>query len=208
MKSVEFEIEIEYRQFNIINKKMVLTYDMYVHYITEKKPEKKDIQKRIEKLIPPTDREYMSIYSFSKNEAKFVFDEEKWFKEVLHTSIQPTINSFEKKLKIGKLPSMILQSVNFIDYIRFVEGSFRNYINKNTKIKSAICNSMQNQKELPLSYFHITYDGYFGYINISLKPEFRTNPMLLTPAKNVKKDFNFDDKVKVFLNLQKVKNRK
>ena len=57
-------------------------------------------------------------------------------------------------------------------------------------------------KKLSVSYFTFNYDAIRNGIIISLKPEFRINPLLFVkPIEEVKK-VNFDNSVKSLLKLK------
>ena len=173
--SPEFVI-LTYKNYTIRNKEMYLTFDIS---LIDNSIEKKDLEKILKQKIPYLDRDYIKLDSFTKKQVVYKFDEKKWFKDSNLDRIVDTQDRFEKRIKLQKLPNIISSSLNAFDSIKFVEESFRNYVEANNKIKKNISTCIKPAiRPFPMSYFKLTYDSYFNTINISLKPEFRIQPML------------------------------
>ena len=173
--SPEFVI-LTYKNYTIRNKEMYLTFDIS---LIDNSIEKKDLEKILKQKIPYLDRDYIKLDSFTKKQVVYKFDEKKWFKDSNLDRIVDTQDRFEKRIKLQKLPNIISSSLNALDSIKFVEESFRNYVEANNKIKKNISTCIKPAiRPFPMSYFKLTYDSYFNTINISLKPEFRIQPML------------------------------
>ena len=114
-----------------------------------------------------------------------------------------TPDRFEKKIKIGNLPSLVENNTNPVILDQIVNGTFRNLLNTDSKLKNKILKSMSELKEPLISYFLYKYDGSTNSIIISLKPEFRINPLLLIdnkPKKEVSK-MGFDKSVHTFISV-------
>lgn len=207
-----YELSIEYNRTYISKKKVYLVFNTNIVNFEDSKVDKEDLKKKLESKLP--DNKYFKIHNFSMKDVTYEFDLEKWFKKSITETIIDTADRFEKKIKMAKLPEIILNNVNQVVVEKLINETFRNYIEKNSKIKKAVLESMTCVTKACLSYFHFEYDSYFGTINISLRPEFRTNPILLfkadnlnKPKKEVKK-MGFDKSVYTLLKVNTSKNNR
>ena len=196
----DFDISFEYNKTYISNKKIFLDFDITILNYTDEKIEKNKIKKILEKQ----NNEYIKLISFSNKKVKYEFLISKWVKESCSNNIQDTFDRYEKRIKLNKLPSIISMYVEPLQTIKYVEGEFRNYIEKNGKLKNKLKECIKtNIKNLSPAYFKFSYDSYLNFISVSLKPEFRINPMLFLDkeTKEVKK-VNFDKSVYSLLGIK------
>lgn len=201
---MDYDVNLEYNKSYISNKKLNISYDVSVRKIDAKKNiETKELKKRITNIIPEKDRKYINIKSFTKKNAVLEFNSDKWFKDVVKETLVETPDRFEKIIKIGEIPSIINNSNNPLNVSSIIEQSFRNYLNSNKKLRTKIETCVKTAvKKLSVSYFTFNYDAIRNGIIISLKPEFRINPLLFVkPIEEVKK-VNFDNSVKSLLKLK------
>lgn len=201
---MDYDVNLEYNKSYISNKKLNISYDVSVRKIDAKKNiETKELKKRITNIIPEKDRKYIDIKSFTKKNAVLEFNSDKWFKDVVKETLVETPDRFEKIIKIGEIPSIINNSNNPLNVSSIIEQSFRNYLNSNKKFRTKIETCVKTAvKKLSVSYFTFNYDAIRNGIIISLKPEFRINPLLFVkPIEEVKK-INFDNSVKSLLKLK------
>ncbi len=199
MNTQGLEVNIEYNKFDIVNKQLVLIYDIKLVNFSDKNVSRQELETKIKKLIPKGEEKYISIKSFSTKNVYFVFDVDNWFKSKL--KLVDTENRYVKKILLNKLPTMILNNINAIDYTRIIEGSFRNYLTVNKELKQKITNSVA--ENLPLVYYRFKYDGSLNAIIVEVKEQFRHNIMaVLKSKKNPRKELkkmDFDSSVETYL---------
>ena len=199
MNTQGLEVNIEYNKFDIVNKRLVLIYDIKLVNFSDKNISKQELETKIKKLIPKGEEKYISIKSLSTKNVYFVFDVDNWFKSKL--KLVDTANRYVKKILLNKLPTMILNNINAVDYTRIIEGSFRNYLAVNQELKQKITNSVA--ENLPLVYYRFKYDGSLNAIIIEVKEQFRHNIMaVLKSKKNPRKELkkmDFDSSVETYL---------
>ena len=199
MNTQGLEVNIEYNKFDIVNKRLVLIYDIKLVNFSDKNISKQELETKIKKLIPKGEEKYISIKSLSTKNVYFVFDVDNWFKSKL--KLVDTANRYVKKILLNKLPTMILNNVNAVDYTRIIEGSFRNYLAVNQELKQKITNSVA--ENLPLVYYRFKYDGSLNAIIVEVKEQFRHNIMaVLKSRKNPRKELkkmDFDSSVETYL---------
>lgn len=213
MKS-DFELSLEYEKHYLKNKKIYIHFNYNIFSVElgefnnkEMDNREKEIKKRLIEQIPKDERIFFNISSYSRKYVEYEFDIEKWFKKSISQTIINTPDRFEKKIKVNKLPSMVLNYVDTIMVENIINGSFRNYLEKTPKVKKIILNSMTCVVKPLISYFSFKYDGFGNCIIISLKPEFRINPLVLIkadenkPKKEIKK-MGFDKTVYTLLSLK------
>ena len=199
MNTQSLEVNIEYNKFDIANKRLILIYDIKSVNFLDKNISKQELETKIKKLIPKGEEKYISIKSFSTKYVSFVFDIDSWFKSKL--KLVDTENRYVKKVLLNKLPTMILNNVNAVDYTKIIEGSFRNYLAVNKELKQKIANSVA--ENLPLVYYRFKYDGNLNAMRIEVKEQFRHNIMaILKSKKNPRKELkkmDFDSSVETYL---------
>lgn len=199
MNSQGLEVNIEYNKFDIVNKRLILIYDIKLVNFSDKNISKQELEIKIKKLIPKGEEKYIRIKSLSTKNVYFVFDADNWFKSRL--KLVDTANRYVKKILLNKLPTMILNNINAIDYTRIIEGSFRNYLAVNQELKQKITNSVA--ENLPLVYYRFKYDGSLNAIIVEVKEQFRHNIMaVLKSKKNPRKELkkmDFDSSVETYL---------
>ena len=199
MNTQSLEVNIEYNKFDIVNKQLILIYDIKLVNFSDKNVSKQELETKIKKLIPKGESKYIRIKSLSTKNVYFIFDADNWFKSKL--KLVDTANRYVKKILLNKLPTMILNNVNAVDYTRIIEGSFRNYLAVNQELKQKITNSVA--ENLPLVYYRFKYDGSLNAIIVEVKEQFRHNIMaVLTSKKNPRKELkkmDFDSSVETYL---------
>ena len=199
MNTQGLEVNIEYNKFDIVNKQLILIYDIKLVNFSDKNVSKQELETKIKKLIPKGECKYIRIKSLSTKNVYFIFDADNWFKSKL--KLVDTANRYVKKILLNKLPTMILNNVNAVDYTRIIEGSFRNYLAVNQELKQKITNSVA--ENLPLVYYRFKYDGSLNAIIIEVKEQFRHNIMaVLKSKKNPRKELkkmDFDSSVETYL---------
>lgn len=199
MNTQGLEVNIEYNKFDIVNKQLILIYDIKLVNFSDKNVSKQELETKIKKLIPKGEGKYIRIKSLSTKNVYFVFDADNWFKSKL--KLVDTANRYVKKILLNKLPTMILNNINAIDYTRIIEGSFRNYLAVNQELKQKITNSVA--ENLPLVYYRFKYDGSLNAIIVEVKEQFRHNIMaVLKSKKNPRKELkkmDFDSSVETYL---------
>ena len=199
MNTQGLEVNIEYNKFDIVNKQLILIYDIKLVNFSDKNVSKQELETKIKKLIPKGEEKYISIKSLSTKNVYFVFDVDNWFKSKL--KLVDTANRYVKKILLNKLPTMILNNINAVDYTRIIEGSFRNYLAVNQELKQKITNSVA--ENLPLVYYRFKYDGSLNAIIVEVKEQFRHNIMaVLKSRKNPRKELkkmDFDSSVETYL---------
>ena len=199
MNTQGLEVNIEYNKFDIVNKQLVLIYDIKLVNFSDKNVSKQELETKIKKLIPKGEGKYIRIKSLSTKNVYFIFDADNWFKSKL--KLVDTANRYVKKILLNKLPTMILNNVNAVDYTRIIEGSFRNYLAVNQELKQKITNSVA--ENLPLVYYRFKYDGSLNAIIVEVKEQFRHNIMaVLKSKKNPRKELkkmDFDSSVETYL---------
>lgn len=201
---LDYSIDFNFIKYTIKNKKIHLNFSIDIIYIEDVKLTDKQIEKEVIKYFV-NDIKYLEIFRLTKKEVELEFNIDKWYKDNISSGILDTPDKFEKKLKVNKLPITIVQNVEPYFINNYMDGSFRNYLNNNPKLKKLICSSIKTAvKELSLSYFKINFDGYSSCFNVSLKPEFRINPMLFVkPIQHTHYKIDFDQAVKNKLNRRK-----
>ena len=199
MNTQGLEVNIEYNKFDIVNKQLILIYDIKLVNFSDKNVSKQELETKIKKLIPKGEGKYIRIKSLSTKNVHFIFDVDSWFKSKL--KLVDTANRYVKKILLNKLPTMILNNINAIDYTRIIEGSFRNYLAVNQELKQKITNSVA--ENLPLVYYRFKYDGSLNAIIVEVKEQFRHNIMaVLKSKKNPRKELkkmDFDSSVETYL---------
>ena len=199
MNTQGLEVNIEYNKFDIVNKQLILIYDIKLVNFSDKNVSKQELETKIKKLIPKGEGKYIRIKSLSTKNVYFIFDADNWFKSKL--KLVDTANRYVKKILLNKLPTMILNNVNAVDYTRIIEGSFRNYLAVNQELKQKITNSVA--ENLPLVYYRFKYDGSLNAIIVEVKEQFRHNIMaVLKSKKNPRKELkkmDFDSSVETYL---------
>lgn len=193
--AITYELNIIFNKSYIKQKKLNLLYNLEI--IELEKSDYKDLKERILSLVPLFDKKYLKLESFDKKKAVFSFDSDKWLKENIGEEIRDTIDSCEKKIKVGRVPIFISQNIHPLELEKIVQQTFRNYLEKNNKLKNKISTCVKTVvKDLSMSYFDFSYDTYDNSIDIKLKAEFRANPMLFVkPIENPVKRTNFDKTV-------------
>ena len=206
MNTQSLEVNIEYNKFDIVNKQLILIYDIKLVNFSDKNVSKQELETKIKKLIPKGEGKYIRIKSLSTKNVYFDFDADNWFKSKL--KLVDTANRYVKKILLNKLPTMILNNINAIHYTRIIEGSFRNYLAVNQELKQKITNSVA--ENLPLVYYRFKYDGSLNAIIVEVKEQFRHNIMaVLKSKKNPRKELkkmDFDSSVETYLKF--VNNKK
>ena len=199
MNTQGLEVNIEYNKFDIVNKQLILIYDIKLVNFSDKNVSKQELETKIKKLIPKGEGKYIKIKSLSTKNVYFIFDADNWFKSKL--KLVDTANRYVKKILLNKLPTMILNNINAVDYTRIIEGSFRNYLSVNKELKQKIINSVA--ENLPLVYYRFKYDGSLNAIIVEVKEQFRHNIMaVLKSKKNPRKELkkmDFDSSVETYL---------
>ena len=199
MNTQSLEVNIEYNKFDIVNKQLILIYDIKLVNFSDKNVSKQELETKIKKLIPKGECKYIRIKSLSTKNVYFIFDADNWFKSKL--KLVDTANRYVKKILLNKLPTMILNNINAVDYTRIIEGSFRNYLAVNQELKQKITNSVA--ENLPLVYYRFKYDGSLNAIIVEVKEQFRHNIMaVLKSRKNPRKELkkmDFDSSVETYL---------
>ena len=199
MNTQGLEVNIEYNKFDIVNKQLILVYDIKLVNFSDKNVSKQELETKIKKLIPKGEGKYIRIKSLSTKNVYFIFDADNWFKSKL--KLVDTANRYVKKILLNKLPTMILNNINAVDYTRIIEGSFRNYLAVNQELKQKITNSVA--ENLPLVYYRFKYDGSLNAIIVEVKEQFRHNIMaVLKSKKNPRKELkkmDFDSSVETYL---------
>ena len=207
MNTQSLEVNIEYNKFDIVNKQLILIYDIKLVNFSDKNVSKQELETKIKKLIPKGEGKYIRIKSLSTKNVYFIFDADNWFKSKL--KLVDTANRYVKKILLNKLPTMILNNVNAVDYTRIIEGSFRNYLAVNQELKQKITNSVD--ENLPLVYYRFQYDGSLNAIIVEVKEQFRHNIMaVLKSKKNPRKELkkmDFDSSVETYLKFVNKKKR-
>ena len=203
----DFEISLEYNKTDIINKMLCLIYDVKIVNLSDEKVSKEQVLSEIKKEIPKADEKFIILKSYNNKKAIFSFDIDKWFDT--KNKILDTENRYVKKMLLSKIPTMILNNVNAVDYTRVIEESFRNYINKNKEIKNKITNSVA--ENLPLVYYRFKYEGVQNSIRIEVKEQFRHNILAVlrskkSPKKQLKK-MDFDSSVETYLKFTRKKKK-
>ena len=197
-----YQLKIDYNTSYVKDKKIYLVFDLETLVLTEEtKGKVSEIKDKLYEKIPSEDKEFIEVGKETTNEKGiYIFDVEKWIKRTIKETVINTADRFEKKLKIGKLPALISIYVNQSLIDKVVLGSFRNYIEKNSKLKKILLNSLPGNFK-SLSYLRFEYDSYFNYINFSLLPELRINPLLYINKEERKKSkkMTFDESVYAIL---------
>ena len=197
-----YQLKIDYNTSYVKDKKIYLVFDLEtLVLIEETKGKVSEIKDKLYEKIPSEDKEFIEVGKETTNEKGiYIFDVEKWIKKTIKETVINTADRFEKKLKIGKLPALISIYVNQSLIDKVVLGSFRNYIEKNSKLKKILLNSLPGNFK-SLSYLRFEYDSYFNYINFSLLPELRINPLLYINKEERKKSkkMTFDESVYAIL---------
>lgn len=207
MSKQNFEVNIEFNKTDIINKQLCLVFDIKLVNFSNEKIDNDQLLEKLNRLIPKTENKYISIKNHNTKSVIYVFDADKWFGS--KTKLIETENRYVKRLILNKLPTMILNNVNSVDYTRVVEESFRNYLTKNKELKEKISNSVA--ENLPFAYYRFEYDGNLNTMKIEVKEEFRHNIMAIlkskkNPRKQLKK-MDFDSSVETFLKFAKKKRK-
>lgn len=198
-----FEISLEYNRTNIINKTLCVIYDVKVVNFSNEKISKEMLKSEILKKIPKGEEKYMILKTYNNNSALFAFDVDKWFDNKI--KLAETENRYVKKLMLKRLPTMILNNVNSVEYTKIIEASFRNYLSKNQELKTSIAKSVA--ENLPFAYYRFKYDSSLNIMRIEVKEEFRHNIMAVlkskkNPNKKIKK-MDFDSSVETYLKFIK-----
>lgn len=193
---MDFDIQLDYNRLYISNKKVYLDFNLSIINFTDKKIKEEEIKRKLNQ------GEYIKIVNFNNKKVKYEFLLSKWLKDSCPNTIQDTVDRFEKKIKLNKLPTFISLYVEPLELIKLVECEFRNLLDKNSKLKNNLRNCIKTNIKLTPSHFKFTYDSYMNYILISLRPEFRINPLLfINKEKKEVKKINFDKSVRKILGI-------
>lgn len=197
------ELSLEFDKTYIKKKKLIIEYNISSFTLDGEEASEKEFEKKLNALIQPSEKAYVKLISFKKKSAIYEFNPEVWLKKTMSNVITNTPDRFEKKIKIGSLPSLVENNTNPVILDQIVNGTFRNLLNTDSKLKNKILKSMSELKEPLISYFLYKYDGNTNSIIISLKPEFRINPLLLINNKSKKKvsKMGFDKSVHTFISV-------
>lgn len=197
------ELSLEFDKTYIKKKKLIIEYNISSFTLDGEEASEKEFEKKLNALIQPSEKAYVKLISFKKKSAIYEFNPEVWLKKTMSNVITNTPDRFEKKIKIGSLPSLVENNTNPVILDQIVNGTFRNLLNTDSKLKNKILKSMSELKEPLISYFLYKYDGNTNSIIISLKPEFRINPLLLINNKSKKEvsKMGFDKSVHTFISV-------
>ena len=197
------ELSLEFDKTYIKKKKLIIEYNISSFTLDGEEASEKEFEKKLNALIQPSEKAYVKLISFKKKSAIYEFNPEIWLKKTMSNVITNTPDRFEKKIKIGSLPSLVENNTNPVILDQIVNGTFRNLLNTDSKLKNKILKSMPELKEPLISYFLYKYDGNTNSIIISLKPEFRINPLLLINNKSKKEvlKMGFDKSVHTFISV-------
>ena len=197
------ELSLEFDKTYIKKKKLIIEYNISSFTLDGEEASEKEFEKKLNALIQPSEKAYIKLISFKKKSAIYEFNPEVWLKKTMSNVITNTPDRFEKKIKIGSLPSLVENNTNPVILDQIVNGTFRNLLNTDSKLKNKILKSMSELKEPLISYFLYKYDGNTNSIIISLKPEFRINPLLLINNKSKKEvsKMGFDKSVHTFISV-------
>ena len=197
------ELSLEFDKTYIKKKNLIIEYNISSFTLDGEEASEKEFEKKLNALIQPSEKAYVKLISFKKKSAIYEFNPEVWLKKTMSNVITNTPDRFEKKIKIGSLPSLVENNTNPVILDQIVNGTFRNLLNTDSKLKNKILKSMPELKEPLISYFLYKYDGNTNSIIISLKPEFRINPLLLINNKSKKEvsKMGFDKSVHTFISV-------
>ena len=197
------ELSLEFDKTYIKKKNLIIEYNISSFTLDGEEASEKEFEKKLNALIQPSEKAYVKLISFKKKSAIYEFNPEVWLKKTMSNVITNTPDRFEKKIKIGSLPSLVENNTNPVILDQIVNGTFRNLLNTDSKLKNKILKSMSELKEPLISYFLYKYDGNTNSIIISLKPEFRINPLLLINNKSKKEvsKMGFDKSVHTFISV-------
>jgi hypothetical protein len=200
-----FEISLEYNRTDILNKLLVLIFDVKVVNFSEQKVDKNTLKEEILKKIPKGEEKFFYLRSYNNKNASFIFEINKWFDS--KNKLVETENRYVKRLILNRLPTLITNNVNAVDYTKVIEASFRNYLTKNMELKSKIASSVA--ENLPMVYYRFKYDGNLNAMKIEVKEQFRHNIMTVLKSKNNPrkelKKMDFDSSVETYLKFMKKK---
>jgi hypothetical protein len=200
-----FEISLEYNRTDILNKLLVLIFDVKVVNFSEQKVDKNALKEEILKKIPKGEEKFFYLRSYNNKNASFIFEINKWFDS--KNKLVETENRYVKRLILNRLPTLITNNVNAVDYTKVIEASFRNYLTKNMELKSKIASSVA--ENLPMVYYRFKYDGNLNAMKIEVKEQFRHNIMTVLKSKNNPrkelKKMDFDSSVETYLKFMKKK---
>ena len=172
-----FEISLEYNRTDILNKLLVLIFDVKVVNFSEQKVDKNALKEEILKKIPKGEEKFFYLRSYNNKNASFIFEINKWFDS--KNKLVETENRYVKRLILNRLPTLITNNVNAVDYTKVIEASFRNY------------------------------DGNLNAMKIEVKEQFRHNIMTVLKSKNNPrkelKKMDFDSSVETYLKFMKKK---
>jgi hypothetical protein len=200
-----FEISLEYNRTDILNKLLVLIFDVKVVNFSEQKVDKNALKEEILKKIPKGEGKFFYLRSYNNKNASFIFEINKWFDS--KNKLVETENRYVKRLILNRLPTLITNNVNAVDYTKVIEASFRNYLTKNMELKSKIASSVA--ENLPMVYYRFKYDGNLNAMKIEVKEQFRHNIMTVLKSKNNPrkelKKMDFDSSVETYLKFIKKK---
>lgn len=198
------ELSLEFDKTYIKKKNLIIEYNINSFTLNGEEASEKEFEKKLNALIQPSEKAYVKLISFNKKSAIYEFNPEVWLKKTISNVIINTPDRFEKKIKIGNLPSLVENSTNPVILDQIVNGTFRNILNTDSKLKNKILKSMSELNEPIISYFSYKYNGLNNSIIISLKPEFRINPILTLNVNKPKKEvakMGFDKSVHTFLSV-------
>lgn len=187
------EMSLEYNKTFIKNKKIFINFNIYS---TTNDNLKKRIFNKLQK-----DAMFFNIVKLNDKQVVFSFNDELWFDKSIK-QLKETNDRFQKILTLNRLPYIILNNLNSYDISRYIIGAFRNYLNKNKKIREKISNSVA--QNISLSNYKFEFDGN---IIITLKPEFRHNIIAVLKSKKNKelKKMDFDSSVYTILQCRRKK---
>lgn len=187
------EMSLEYNKTFIKNKKIFINFNIYS---TTNDNLKKRIYNKLQK-----DAIFFNIAKLNDKQVVFSFNDELWFDKSIK-QLKETNDRFQKILTLNRLPYIILNNLNSYDISRYIIGAFRNYLNKNKKIREKISNSVA--QNIPIADYKFEFDGN---IIITLKPEFRHNIIAVLKSKKNKelKKMDFDSSVYTILQCRRKK---
>lgn len=187
------EMSLEYNKTFIKNKKIFINFNIYS---TTNDNLKKRILSKLQKDVI-----FFDIVKLNDKQVVFSFNDEQWFDKSIK-QLKETNDRFQKILTLNRLPYIILNNLNSYDTSRYIIGSFRNYLNKNKKIREKISNSVA--QNIPIADYKFEFDGN---IIITLKPEFRHNVIAVLKSKKNKelKKMDFDSSVYTILQCRRKK---
>ena len=140
------ELSLEFDKTYIKKKKLIIEYNISSFTLDGEEASEKEFEKKLNALIQPSEKAYVKLISFKKKSAIYEFNPEIWLKKTISNIITNTPDRFEKKIKIGSLPSLVENNTNPVILDQIVNGTFRNLLNTDSKLKNKILKSKFNQE--------------------------------------------------------------